>query len=242
MTRAILAALALLVAVPVALGLGASPAAAATRNFSVTSFTRIRVEGPYKVTLATGVAPFATATGSPAALDAISLDLAGNTLIVRVSRATNASFFGDSPGPATIALGTHELAGAWLNGTGSLVIDRVKGLSFDLSVNGLGRGEVGDLAVDQLKLNLFGAASARVSGSALMLDAVVRGASVLDAAALTSRDAKIAAEGPANVRTTVTNSAKVSALGVATVSLTGDPSCTVRATGSSSVDGCKTVN
>jgi hypothetical protein len=37
----------------------ASPAAGATRNFGITSFTKIRVDGPYKVTVATGVAPFA---------------------------------------------------------------------------------------------------------------------------------------------------------------------------------------
>ena len=39
----------------------AAPVQAATRNFGITSFTKIRVEGPYRVTLATGVAPFAKA-------------------------------------------------------------------------------------------------------------------------------------------------------------------------------------
>ena len=43
-----------------ALVLGA-PGDAATRNFGITGFTRIRVEGPYRVQLATGVAPFAVA-------------------------------------------------------------------------------------------------------------------------------------------------------------------------------------
>ena len=42
----------------------ASPAAAATRNFGITSFEKVRVEGPFKVTLTTGVAPFARASGS----------------------------------------------------------------------------------------------------------------------------------------------------------------------------------
>ena len=34
----------------------AAPADAASRNFGVTSFTKVRVDGPFKVTLATGVA------------------------------------------------------------------------------------------------------------------------------------------------------------------------------------------
>ena len=44
----------------------AAPAHAADRNFGVTSFTKIRISGPYRVSLATGVAPFAKASGSPA--------------------------------------------------------------------------------------------------------------------------------------------------------------------------------
>ena len=39
----------------------ASPLAAAQRNYSVTDFTRIKLEGPFAVTLATNVAPFARA-------------------------------------------------------------------------------------------------------------------------------------------------------------------------------------
>ena len=43
----------------------AAPAGAATRNFGITGFEKVRVEGPFKVSLTTGVAPFARATGSP---------------------------------------------------------------------------------------------------------------------------------------------------------------------------------
>ena len=46
----------------------AAPAGAATRNFGITSFEKIRVEGPFKVRLTTGVAPFASAIGSPGAI------------------------------------------------------------------------------------------------------------------------------------------------------------------------------
>ena len=44
------------------------PAGATTRNFGITSFEKVRIDGPYKVSLATGVAPFAKASGSPAAM------------------------------------------------------------------------------------------------------------------------------------------------------------------------------
>ena len=39
----------------------AAPASAATRSFGITDFTKVRVDGPYRVTVSTGVAPFAKA-------------------------------------------------------------------------------------------------------------------------------------------------------------------------------------
>ena len=45
---------------------------------------------------------------------------------------------------------------AWLNGAGSLAIDRVKGLSFALSVQGSGAAEIGDVGSDQLNVGIVG--------------------------------------------------------------------------------------
>ena len=45
-----------------------------------------------------------------------------------------------------------SIGAAWLNGAGSLAIDKAKGLSFDLSVQGAGTASIGSLAVDQLKI------------------------------------------------------------------------------------------
>ncbi len=62
----------------------ASPLYAAQRNYTVTDFTRVKVEGPFAVTLATNVAPYARASGSQRALDRVSLRVEGRTLIIRV--------------------------------------------------------------------------------------------------------------------------------------------------------------
>jgi hypothetical protein len=217
----------------------ASPADAATRNFAITSFDRVRIDGPYRVRLATGVAPFASATGSAQALDAIALDVQGRTLVVHVNRGAWGGFSGQSAGPVTIDLGTHDLNAAWLNGSGSLAIDRVSGLSFDLSVQGSGLASIDQVSVDQLRVGLGGAASARLAGSALRLSATVRGASSLDAAALAMKDITVSAEGPAIVKGAVSGTAKVDAFGVAAVTLTGSPACVVKTQGSATVEGCR---
>lgn len=217
----------------------AVPAGAATRNFGITSFEKVRVDGPFKVTLTTGVAPFARATGSPAALDRVAIDVRGNTLVVHNNLDSWGGYPGKDVGPVEVSLGTHDLSAAWLNGSGSLAIDRVKGLSFDLSVQGSGAGEIGQTSVDQLNVSVVGTASARLAGQAAKLTAVIRGISNLDAAALSSKDATLGADGAATIAANVRGSATVDASGPATVRLTGSPSCTLRVSGSASVSGCR---
>lgn len=217
----------------------AAPAAAAQRSFTVTGFDRIRVDGPFRVTLSTGVAPFAKATGTPAALNGVSVEVQGQTLIVRKNPGSWGGYPGESPGPVEIAVGTHELSTAWLNGAGSLAIDKVRGQSFDLSVQGPGSIAVGKLTVDRLKAGLSGSGSAVLGGTAAMVTAIVRGTSSLDASALVSKDATVGAEGVAVVKLTATNTAKVDTQGTATVDLAGGPACTVRALGSAVVSGCR---
>ena len=217
--------------------LGAPPVT--QRNYSVTSFDRVRVDGPYEVRLKTNVTPFARASGSQAALDSVSLKVEGRTLMVRPSSGGWGGYAGENRGPVTIEVGTHELATAWLNGAGSLIIDKVKGLGFDLVIQGAGSARIDTVDIDQLKLGISGAGSARLAGRAAKMTATVRGTSSLDAEGLSVKDAVIGAEGPTIVRATVTNAAKVDALGLAAVTLGGRPACTVSAKGSASVTGCK---
>ena len=214
-------------------------AGAATRNFGVDGFDRIRVDGPFKVRLATGVAPFAKVSGSPAAIDRDALDTQGRTLVVRVSRSSWGGYPGAALGPVEISVGTHDLSAAWLNGSGSLDIDRVKGLKFELAVQGSGSTTIAAADVDDLRVTLFGNASATVAGRAAKLSASQRGLTSLSAPGLAAKDATITAEGGSTTSAEVSNSARINATGTSTVTLTGGPSCTVRANGSASVSGCR---
>src|SRR3954466_9342092 len=165
----------------------AAPAAAANRNFGITSFTKIRVEGPFKVSLATDVAPFARATGSSAAIDRVEVEVSGDTLVVRPSASSWGGYPGSDPGPVEISIGTHDLTNAWLNGAGTLTIDKVRGLSFALSVQGSGRAEINSVDADQMNVSLVGSGSAQLSGQTKKLTALIRGISALNAAGLAAR-------------------------------------------------------
>lgn len=217
----------------------ASPDSASNRNFGITSFTRVRVDGPYLVHLTTGVAPFARASGSPTALDRVAVDVEGDTLVVH--RDINAS--GESSGresePVEVTVGTHDLSAAWLNGSGSLTIDRAKGLTFNLFVQGSGVATIARAEVDQLSVSAVGTATARLSGTAARLTAVARGISSIDASALTAKDATLGIDGSGTMGANVGNSVKLEATGPATVRLTGRPACTLRVNGAATVSGCR---
>jgi len=216
---------------------GAAPQS--QRNYSVTSFDRIRIDGPYQVQLRTNVAPFARASGSAAALDGVSIEAEGRTLIVRANSESWGGYTGENRGPVTIELGTHDLGTAWINGAGALSVDRIKGLSFELAIQGSGSARIDNADIDQLKVGISGAGSARLVGSAKKLTAVIRGTSAFDGESMTVKDAVIGSEGPTVIRANVTETAKVDAIGVGSVTLTGNPACTVNARGSAVVTGCK---
>jgi Putative auto-transporter adhesin, head GIN domain len=215
-----------------------SPAGAATRNFGITSFTKIRVSGPYRVSIATGIAPFAKATGSPAAIDRVQIEVRGDTLVVQ-SNSSWGGYPGTDPGPVEVSVGTHELNNASLIGSGSVAIDRIKGLSFALTIQGSGAGEVGNAAIDQMSVSLEGTANAKLAGKAGKVTALVRGVSTLDAAKLTTPSADFSVDGTATVDANVTDTAKVNGWGPATVRLSGRPACNLKVQGSTTVSGCR---
>jgi len=217
----------------------ASPAAGATRNFGITGFEKIRVEGPFKVIVTTGVAPFARASGSPDAIDRVAIESRGDTLIVHSSLSSWGGYSGRDKAPVEISVGTHDLRSAWVSGSGSLAIDRAKGLTFDLSVQGSAAGAIKQVDVDQLNVAIVGTGSGTLAGNASKLTAVVRGIASLNAANLTIKDATIGAEGTSTVTAHVSDSATVDGSGAITIDLTGSPACTLRVSGSASVSGCR---
>ncbi|HET9810072.1 MAG TPA: head GIN domain-containing protein [Sphingomicrobium sp.] len=215
------------------------PALAAERSFTVVGFERIRLDGPYSVKLTTGVAPFARAKGSSAALNGLSVEVQGQTLIIRPSRSSWGGYPGKDPGPVEISIGTHDLTKVWLNGAGALAIDSVEGQSFDMTVQGPGSIALGKLDVDRLNLGLAGSGSAVVGGKTKNATIIVRGSASLDGSGLTAKDAIVGAEGSAVVRLGVTGTVKIDALGTASIAIAGDPACKLRTVGSATVSGCR---
>jgi hypothetical protein len=218
-----------------ALALAAAPATAATREFTVIGFDRLQVNGPYDVTVRTGLAPSALATGTTEGLERISVAVEGSTLIVQPDNAGWGGYPGAPTGRVTVAVTVPGLSSAVLAGSGRLAIDRVRGPALDLAVGGAGAIAVGQVTVDRLGLMMTGSGNAALAGHAGDARIVVRGAGNIVADGLSIRHADITAFGGGTITLTATESAKVTAAGTGDVTVLGKADCTVTSTGAGNV-------
>lgn len=204
------------------------PAAAAERRYSVNDFERVVVEGPFIVRLGVGHSSSATASGSQAALDRISIDTNGDTLRIRRNRTSWTGNPGVQAGPVTVELTTRLLRSARLIGPATLEIERAEGLRVDLVVEGSGRLRASDVEADNLSIGLAGSGTLELSGTAEVLNADIQGTGDVDAANLRAENATIVTGTSGEFALEVTRAATVSAFGLGNVEIAGDGDCTVR--------------
>jgi hypothetical protein len=212
-----------------------APASAAERRYTVTDFDRIRVDGPFHVKLSTGKASSAVATGTPQAIDQVSIEVQGRTLRVRPNPNAWGGYPGEGPGPIAIDLVTHGLRSAVIQGSGSILVDKADAMRFEASVSGSGRLGIGSVAADKLILSLIGAGRIEMGGKAKELRASIHGAGDLDAAGLVAEDAVIGADTSGEISVGVRRTAKITATGAGDVRILGKPACTVDAKGAGRV-------
>lgn len=217
------------------LAASSSAAAAASRNFTVTGFDKIRVQGPYAVTVRTGAGPSAKASGERDALDRMVVEVQGRTLIVRTDRGGWTGWLGGAQGGATLALTTHALTAAALDGPGSLSIDRMAAPRVDMSISGSGDVTIGAIETDRLTLNLAGSGQMKMAGKAAQARITIMGSGDVDAAGLAVADAEVSLAGSGDVQLSASRSARVNANGSGNVTITGKAACAVRNIGTGNV-------
>lgn len=210
----------------------ASPAVAAERGYSITSFDRIRVEGPFVVTVTTGKAVSGRASGSAEALERVSVSVEGRTLTIRPNSAGWGGYPGRQVAPAAIAITTPGLSTVILVGSGRLEVDRMKGLRVIVTVEGSGRVGIRALDADNASLAVAGSGTIEAAGSAHQVAAVVRGTAEIRAPRLVVSDLILTSESAGAVTMQASRSAKVSALGTGSITVAGTASCQVKKVGS----------
>lgn len=206
------------------------PAYAADRTISVTSFSRVRVEGPFAVTVLTGVSPSARVSGDRDAIERVDLSQNGDTLIVRAGRAG----WGERPasraaGPLTVTLATPRLEGVAIGGDAEVTAGAVAGSRVDLTVTGAGTLSVERVEADQLVATVVGAGSVAVAGKAKTARLMVNGEGAVKAPELLAGDLIARVEGAGEIATAARFTANVTTTGLGKVTVLGAAKCQVRA-------------
>lgn len=202
---------------------------AADRSFMVGSFTRLRVDGPFAVTVHTGASPGATASGSNNALDALTVRVEGDTAVVTMGAADWSSDSGEMITPPAVTLTTPSLQSATINAGATLTIDAMKGQKIDLTLNGSGALAVGAITADQLNARIVGAGQMTLGGTAHRALVTVMGPGSVKATDLMVGDLTARSDGPGQLDLAARYTAAITTTGLGPVTVAGSPSCTVHA-------------
>jgi hypothetical protein len=210
---------------------GAVPAHADTRRYSISNFDRIRVEGPFEVRLQTGKAPSGSAVADADTLDRLDIRVDGTTLTIR----RNSNGWGETPKstrraqPMVITITTLLLRTALVNAGGKLAITGLKGQRADLSINGTGSVAVTGVDTDQFNATIIGTGTMTVAGRSGRAQLLTNGSGVTDARGLQVNDLIVRLDGPGETRAAARFTADVTNTGLGTISVAGNPACTVKA-------------
>lgn len=213
----------------------AAPASAIDRNYPISDFDRVIVEGPYRVHLVIGRSTTAAASGTRDGLDRVSVDVQGQTLRIRRARYAWAGTAGADTGPVTIALTTRALRSARLIGPATLDVDGAQGLNVTFVVEGSGRIRATRVAAETLSLGLLGSGTLDIAGTADTLRGEFQGSGNVEAPRLVAKAAVIATNTGGTVAVTVNGPATVTANGLGDVFMFGTPNCVLNGPGMAQV-------
>jgi len=214
----------------------ATPALAVERGYSVTSFSRVRVEGPVTVQIVTGGSPSARAQGDRLAIDRFRVEMNGDQLMIGLDRTNwtgDTSHTGNARGVVYVT--ATNVANLSVIGAGDVTIDRARGSSFGLIVTGSGRAAVDRLEVDQLTVGINGAGSAKLGGHAKQARIRSQGEGLIDGSALTADDADVSLIGAGEIRLKANRTSRNVLKGSGRIVIDGSPACTGTSEGSGEV-------
>ena len=221
MTRILL--LAALIAVP-----AAAAAPDGTRPVFIGSFERLRVDGPFQVTVTVGRSPSARIGGDPRLIDHVEVRLDGTTLVVRPTlERWQEQPDGRAATPVTVTLATPTLASAAVIGGGAVIIASRRSDRVDLSVTGSGSIALTGVDADQANATVIGSGRIALAGRSAKARLLVNGAGRIDADRLDAGEVTVRLDGPGETLARARFTATVTNVGLGHVAIAGTPRCIV---------------
>ena len=208
----------------------AAAAPAAERKLFVSTFDRLRVDGPFRVVVTTGRSPGGTITGSPAQLDGVEVRQEGATVFVR----RTASRWDEQPRaaagePVMVTLATPALGAVTLIGPGAVSVTGLKARRVDLSIAGTGTIAVTGVEAAELNATSIGTGRVTLAGRTTKARFVVNGAGGVDAGKLDADELNVRLDGPGEVSARARFTANLVNTGLGRIAVAGPARCSVKA-------------
>lgn len=210
------------------------PGSTVSRNYQIGAFDRIEVAGPYDVTVSTGGAPGAQATGGDKLLDETEVIVEGNTLKIRPKKENGIRWSWGRQGTARFTVTTAMLRGAAIAGSGGISVDKVDG-DFKGVIGGSGDLALAAVKGGAIDFAIGGSGKITAAGTAQSTSIKIGGSGNVDASALAAKTASVAIGGNGNVKANASDSATVKIAGSGNVAITGGAQCSVSKAGSGNV-------
>ncbi len=211
--------------------LSVQAAYAAERNFTVTDFDRIEVDGAFDVSVETGKSPSVRASGSTTAVDQLLVEIRARTLRIRPARTNWGGWPGEKPAAPSIKVTVPALKDAFLRGSGTLSLSKMRAATVRIFQTGGGQVTVGAIQTDQIIVSQTGSGLVTLSGKALIGKVTTDGAGRIAAEQLSIGDLTLQTASAGAISLMAVRSAKIVSNGSGEVIVLGNPACTVSAVG-----------
>jgi hypothetical protein len=211
------------------------PALAADRNYSVTEFDKIDVDGPYQVSVETGKVPSVRASGGQTGIDRLFVEVRSQNLIIRPLKSGwgERSFL--KPGSVVIRVTVPGLKRVDVTGSGSVSINHIRTARLSVGQQGSGQIQISQIQVDQLDLAASGSGLVTLGGKALGGRITNSGTGRVMAAGLMVSDLNVQSDSSGETRIGALRSAKATSTGSGDIIIIGNPACTVTQLGAGEI-------
>lgn len=211
------------------------PFGSESRNFTVSSFDRIELDGHYEVLVTTGARASVSATGPTALLQRLRVEVDGNRLRI-YGRNEPSGFERKIPGKVVVRVSVPALSAARIGGSGNMRVNRVAGRHFDGRVDGSGYLTLASLQVQSASFGMVGSGGISApNGQTGSLSVQLAGSGSVDTRGVNARSAKAQVGGSGSVFARANGPVTVDLSGSGSVQFVGGAQCRIQKTGSGSV-------
>ena len=213
----------------------ATSAQAATKSYSITDVSRLRIAGPFDVHVHVGASSSVHATGPQEAIDRLSVEQHEEVLVIKPLPGGWGGWPMGFHGKLVVDVTMPSLDQAAVTGSGDTTVDRVKGEALTLALSGSGSLSVAGIQVTQLNATSTGSGTLDLAGRVVGAKAVLTGSGDLKAGQLLADDAVANLVGSGNLSIVARHTAKGSLAGSGDLSILGPATCAISRSGSGDV-------